>query len=352
MSASFAHSHATIGTEEQKRPAPGHRMTSLLDVQDLHVAYRSRTGADCPALAGVCFEVQAGETLGVLGESGSGKTTLAAALLRVLPANGRVGKGTARFEGQDLLQAGLREMERIRGRRIGLIFQEPSLALHPTIRVGEQISDVIAAHESLDTNGHRQRTLQVLGKVFSDEAQRMAQSYPHQLSGGQRQRILIAQAIACSPALLIADEPTAFLDPSTQQEILALLRTLRQQLNLAMLLITHNPATLASLADRVLVLYAGRVAEIGPAEKVLTSPKHPYTQALLRCLPPKVAEDAYPRKMKLTVITGDSPNLAELTRGCRFEPRCTERMDVCATREPAEVIVSDSHGVSCFKYGG
>jgi oligopeptide/dipeptide ABC transporter ATP-binding protein len=190
------------------------------------------------------------------------------------------------------------------------------------------------------------------GAEPTTEAKRIAESYPHQLSGGQRQRVLLAQAIACNPALLIADEPTASLDPSTQQEILALFRTLRQQLRCTMILITHNPALLAGLADRVLVLYAGRVAEIGPTKEILMSPQHPYTRALLKCLPPAVTENLPRRKTKLVVIPGDSPNLAHLAAGCRFEPRCADRMDACTAREPAETTLSEGHAVSCFRYGG
>ena len=328
------------------------QMTPLLEVQNLHVTYGSRAGKDFPALAGVSFEIQAGEILGVLGESGAGKSTVAAALLRLLPANAAIQKGSIRFEGQDLLQQQVPELEKIRGKRIGLIFQEPSMALHPTIRVGEQIRDVMTAHESLDRRASKDKMLKILAALFSTGADRIANSYAHQLSGGQRQRVLIAQAIACSPSLVIADEPTASLDPSTQQEILSLLQTLRQQPNLAMILISHNPAILAGLADRVLVLYAGRVAEIGPTEEVLKSPKHPYTRALLECLPPKTSTPSGSRKSRLAVIAGDSPNLAHLTSGCRFEPRCKDRMDVCAAREPEEVMLSESHAVSCFKYGG
>ncbi|HEY6946014.1 MAG TPA: ABC transporter ATP-binding protein [Candidatus Acidoferrum sp.] len=327
------------------------KMTSLFEVDNLHVAYRSQAGGDFPALAGVSFHMQAGETLGVLGESGSGKSTLAAALLRLLPANGRIQKGAVRFESEDLLQKQARELEKIRGSRIGLIFQEPSLALHPMIRVRDQIKNVISAHESLDRRALQQKTLNILTALFSEEAKRIGDSYPHQLSGGQRQRALIAQTIACGPLLLVADEPTASLDPSTQQEILALLRTLRLQLNLAMMLISHSPAVLAGFADRILVLYAGRVAETGPAEEVLKSPQHPYTRALLACLPPSIALSPT-RKSKLPVIAGESPHLAQLAKGCQFEPRCGERMGVCIEKEPAEVMLSKSHGVSCFKYGG
>lgn len=326
-------------------------MRPLLQVQDLHVAYISRAGKKHPALAGVSFEVWPGETLGVLGESGSGKSTLAAALVRLLPGNGYIQKGLVLFEGQDLLQAGPRTLERLRGARIALIFQEPSQGLHPTIRIREQISDVLAAHESLSRGALRQKTLQLLAEVFPEEPARIADSYPHQLSGGQQQRVLIAQAIACGPSLIVADEPTASLDPTTQQDILALFRTLRERLNVSLILITHNPALLTGLADRVLVLYAGKVAESGPTEKVLKSPQHPYTRALLQSLPGQLDGQVNARKSKLPVIPGEPPNLEVLPNACRFESRCADRMELCTKREPAAVTVSEAHAVSCFKYG-
>jgi oligopeptide/dipeptide ABC transporter ATP-binding protein len=327
-------------------------MTPLLHVKDLRVAYISRDGKKSPALAGVDFELGPGEILGVLGESGSGKSTLAMALLRLLPGNAEIEKGAVLFEGQDLLRAEPRVLEDVRGARIALIFQEPSLALHPTIRIGEQVSDVLAAHESASRAARRQKTLELLAEVFPTDAARIADSYPHQLSGGQQQRVLIAQAIACGPALIVADEPTASLDPTTQEDILLLFRTLRGKFNLSLILITHNPALLAGLADRVLVLYAGKVAEIGPAEQVLRIPQHPYTRALMQSVPAGLAEPAKSRKSRLPVIPGEAPNLAVLGSGCRFEPRCTDRMDQCTQREPAVVAVSELHAVSCFKYGG
>ena len=327
-------------------------MTLLLEVHDLHVAYISRAGKKSLALAGINFDVRPGETLGVLGESGSGKSTLAAALLRLVPRNGEIQRGVVLFEGQDLVRAEPRTLERIRGARIALIFQEPSLALHPAIRIGEQISDVLAAHESLSRPALHQKTLQLLAEVFPADPARMADSYPHQLSGGQQQRVLIAQAIACGPSLIVADEPTASLDPTTQQDILSLFRRLREKFNLSMILITHNPALLAGLADRVLVLYAGRVAEIGPTERVLTSPQHPYTRALLQSMPSRLDEPVKGHKSMLTVIPGDAPNPEELANGCRFETRCADRMELCTRREPAVVAVSEAHAVSCFKYGG
>jgi oligopeptide transport system ATP-binding protein len=327
-------------------------MTPLLQVQDLYVAYVSRDGKKSPALEGVSFDVRPGEILGVLGESGSGKSTLAVALLRLLPGNGRIQKGVALFEGQDLLRTETRALERVRGARIALIFQEPSLALHPTIRIAEQVSDVLAAHEPASREALHQKTLQLLGKVFPTDAARIADSYPHQLSGGQQQRVLIVQAIACGPSLIVADEPTASLDPTTQREILRLFQRLREKFNLSLILITHNPALLAGLADRVLVLYAGKVAEIGPTEQVLTTPQHPYTLALLQSVPRGLDEPAKSRKSQLPVISGEPPNLATLANGCRFESRCPDRMDLCTQREPAAVTVSEAHAVSCFKHGG
>src|SRR6266436_5133704 len=327
-------------------------MTPILEVKNLHVAYSARTGDICPALVGANFVLGPGEILGVLGESGSGKSTLAASLLQLLPHNGKIQNGEILFEGKDLLKASPQELRRTRGGRIGLIFQEPSSSLHPTIQVGQQVSDVLSAHESLDRRTLREKTSQLFAAVFPAGAERISRSYPHELSGGQRQRVLIAKAIACGPSLVVADEPTASLDPRTQGEILLLFRTLRQKFGLAMILITHNPALLAGLADRILVLYGGRVAEIGPSAKVLSSPKHPYTVALLQCLPSHFREDQSMRKARLNVITGEPPDLSLPAKGCLFEPRCTQRMEICKSSEPPAAAVSELHEVSCFKFAG
>jgi oligopeptide/dipeptide ABC transporter ATP-binding protein len=300
-------------------------MTPLLQVHDLHVAYTSRAGKKCPALEGVSFDVLAGETLGVLGESGSGKSTLAMALLRLLPGNAEIQKGAIQFKGLDLLHLESRALEGVRGARIALIFQEPSLTLHPTIRIGEQIADVLAAHGAFPRRTLREKALQLLADVFPADAARIADSFPHQLSGGQQQRVLITQAIACGPDLIVADEPTASLDPTTQQQILELLRNLREKFKLALILITHNPALLTGLADRVLVMYAGRVAEIGPAEEVLASPLHPYTLALLQSVPRELDEPARDRKSRLRVIPGETPNLVNLANGSVYTARTRGR---------------------------
>ena len=331
-------------------PALVYGMTPILEVQNLHVAYTDRAGGVYPALADISFALGPGEILGVLGESGSGKSTLAASVLQLLPVNGKIREGLIVFEGKNLLKVSPQELRKIRGGRIGLIFQEPSSSLHPTLQVGHQVSDVLAAHEHLARRALNEKTGKLLASVFPENAERIARSYPHELSGGQRQRVLIAQAIACGPSLVVADEPTASLDPTTQKEILQLFRTLRQKIGLAMILITHNSALLAGLADRILVLYAGRVAEIGPTARVLSAPQHPYTAALLRCLPTDFAEGKSTRKASLHVIPGDPPDLSLRGRGCQFEPRCTERMEVCKCDEPAAAEVSELHEVSCFKF--
>jgi oligopeptide/dipeptide ABC transporter ATP-binding protein len=323
----------------------------VLEVRDLCVAYNGRDGGVWRALEKVNFGVGAGEILGVLGESGSGKSTLAAALLRLLPANGRITGGAILLEGSDMLRMDSVELRRVRGASVSIVFQEPSLTLHPTIRIGEQVVEVLRAHGASSKRERRERAREILAKVFSRDVERVFSSYPHELSGGQQQRVLIAQAIACDPALVIADEPTASLDPTTQREILMLFQSLRDQFGIAFVFITHNPLLLAGFADRVLVLYAGKIAELGPAEAVLLSPQHPYTQALLRCVPRVgYGETVRPQRALLPVIAGTAPSLAVLSRGCVFEPRCEKRMDTCQVTEPMAAMLGDGHEVSCLKF--
>jgi oligopeptide/dipeptide ABC transporter ATP-binding protein len=327
-------------------------MTSVLEVQELHVSYRDGEGEEHAALAGVSFALAPGEILGVLGESGSGKSTLATAVVRLLAVNGQITRGAVLFEKRNLLRAAPEELREIRGERISLIFQEPSLALHPTMRAGEQVYQVLAAHGTSAKSALREKTRQIFAMVFPEEAERIARSYPHELSGGQRQRVLIAQAVACGPSVILADEPTASLDPTTQMEIIGVFRTLREKLGVAMIFITHNPALLAGFADRVLVLYGGRVVELGPAAAVLGEPRHPYTKALFQCVPAAFGRNGNGRKGRLPAIAGDSSVSALPLKGCAFEPRCAERMEVCREREPELLSVNESHTVSCFKYEG
>jgi oligopeptide/dipeptide ABC transporter ATP-binding protein len=242
------------------------------------------------------------------------------------------------------------QLRQVRGSGVAIVFQEPSLALHPTIRIGMQICEVLRAHGGLNKRERSVRARDILAKVFLNDAERIFSSYPHELSGGQQQRALIAQAIACKPALIVADEPTASLDSSTQREILTLFLSLRDELGIAFVFITHNPALLSGFADRVLVLYAGKVAEVGPTHAVLSSPQHPYTQALLRCLPQVDGGGAVRRNALLPVIGGAAPSLAVLSRGCVFEPRCEDRMEICQIRDPAAAMLANRHEVACLKF--
>ena len=323
-------------------------MQPILDVRNLRVAYFSRKGAPSPAVLDLSFDVRPSEIVGVLGESGSGKSTLAASVLRLLPANGKIQQGCILFEGRDILQARRQVLENIRGGRIALINQEPSAALHPTMRVRDQVSEVLGAHEHLCEKERKERLRQVFTMLFDSEAERISSSYPHQLSGGQRQRVLIAQAIICGPSLLIADEPTGSLDPTTQGEILSVFENLRRSFGVAIILITHNPSLLAGLADRVLVLNRGRIVEFGAAETVLFHSPQRYKRALLGCLPPPLCGiNPARRKTRLGVAGGtnfDSPSSA-----LRCESARENWLERCQTREPLRR--SKSLG-SRFEYGG
>jgi oligopeptide/dipeptide ABC transporter ATP-binding protein len=327
-------------------------MQTLLEVRDLCVEYLEGHANIKPVLEGVSFDLRAAEVLGVLGESGCGKSTLAYSVLRLLTFRGRISHGSVLFRGQDLLKLSELEMEKVRGARISLISQEASLALHPTMRVGEQIANVIKAHEASNRRDRLKKSREVLGEVFSSDADRIFFSYPHQLSSGQRQRVLIAQAIACDPAIVIADEPTASLDTTTQAEILSLFAGLRKRRGMSLILITHNPAILVNFADRVLVLYAGRVVEEGPAEILLRSPNHPYLRGLMRSVATSPEAALLLHKVKMPAIEGTAPDLSLKTSGCSFEPRCEDRMESCLLHEPAIAVVEQHRTVACLKFGG
>jgi peptide/nickel transport system ATP-binding protein len=285
-----------------------------------------------------------------LGESGCGKSTLAGALLRLLAPNARCEAGTILIRGRELLNLSEKELGLIRGRMISRISQDPALALNPVMTAGSQIGEVLRAHWASNAQQRRTRVMELLREVGFDPPEQIYSAYPHQLSGGQRQRIAIAQAIACRPALLIADEPTSKLDATLQGEIIALLAKIRQQHGTAILLISHDPALFAGFADRIAVMYAGRIVEAGSSAEILGRPLHPYTQALVRLMMPLEVAGSRVRS-RLPAIEGELFDPTCFPVGCRFAPRCVERMDVCSRRYPGEFLPEPSRPVSCFKYG-
>jgi oligopeptide/dipeptide ABC transporter ATP-binding protein len=322
----------------------------FVQVRDLTVTYYPEDVDPIRALDGVSIEVCPGEVVGVLGESGCGKSTLASALLRLLAPHAKCERGSILVRGHDLLNLSPEELRAIRGREISLIPQDPALALNPVITAGSQVGEVLRAHLPLNAQQRRKQVMELLREVGFDRPQEIYSAYPHQLSGGQRQRIAIAQAVACRPALLIADEPTSKLDATLQAEIVGLLSQIRRQHRTAMLVIGHDPALFAGFADRIAVMYAGRIVEVGSSAEIFGQPLHPYTQALVRIAKSSVATGSSART-RLPAIDGESPDPTRIPVGCRFEPRCSERMEVCSLRYPGEFMPEPSRPVNCFKYG-
>jgi oligopeptide/dipeptide ABC transporter ATP-binding protein len=290
-----------------------------------------------------------GEVIGVLGESGSGKSTLALSILRLLAAGGRYESGEVVFRGRNLLALSESELREVRGKEMSMISQDPALSLNPVMRVGAQIAEVLRAHMGLSQRGVNARLEELLRSVGFDPPSQIATAYPHQLSGGQRQRIAITQAIACNPALVIADEPTSKLDAGLQSEILALLTEIRRRHGTTLVVISHDPTIFAGFADRMIVMYAGRIVEEGKTRDIFRAPMHPYTRALVQLSQRYFVSNAASRA-RFPIISGEPPGLSRHDAGCRFEPRCPDRMPVCAATDPQEVIAEPHRRVSCFKY--
>lgn len=302
-------------------------------------------------LRGVTFQVERGEVVGVLGESGAGKTTLALALMRLLPSSSRVVEGSVEFEGRPLLSIGRRELRKTLGARISLIYQD-SAVLNPVLRVGDHLVEVLRAHNSWPRRRYKERAIALLEEMELPDVGRIYAAYSHQLSGGQRQRIVFAQALACQPALVIADEPTASLDASTASEIVELLARIKRRFQTAFLLISHDLAPLARLADRIMVMYGGRIVEQGSRDEILRQALHPYTRALLACALTQAADNSAAGKQPIPTIAGSPPDLMHPAPGCDFESRCPDRMSICSTRFPEVMQESATHAVRCFKFGG
>jgi peptide/nickel transport system ATP-binding protein/oligopeptide transport system ATP-binding protein len=317
---------------------------TLLDVQGLTTAFMTGRG-EITAIEEVSFSLKEGEILGIVGESGSGKSVTALTIMGLLPTPpARIAAGKVLFQGQELTKLSSREMQRIRGPGIAMIFQEPMTSLNPVFSIGDQIMETIKAHESLPAAALRQRAIDMLDKVGIPSAARRLDDYPHQMSGGQRQRVMIAIALACNPKLLIADEPTTALDVTIQAQILDLLMDLRDEFRMAIMIITHNMGVIAETADRVLVMYAGRVIEEAPVARVFDHPIHPYTRGLLECVP-SITED----RARLIAIPGTLPDPARRPPGCRYSVRCRYAQPSCSDALPPLILEEADHWAACLR---
>ncbi|MGH9312387.1 MAG: ABC transporter ATP-binding protein [Vicinamibacterales bacterium] len=317
----------------------------LLSVEHLTTVFDLPSGR-AAAVDDVSFEVREGETLCLVGESGSGKSVTAFSVLRLIQSPGRIAAGRIVFKGRDLLTLTEREMREVRGAQIGLVFQEPMTALNPIFTIGDQIAETLVVHGRAKRREARDRAVDLLGAVRVPEPTRRVDEYPHQLSGGLRQRALIAMALACRPALLIADEPTTALDVTIQAQILDLLREMKREFKLSLLLITHDLGVVAETADRVAVMYAGRIVEEAPAGELFRDPKHPYTQGLMASIPGGVPGS------RLRAIQGIVPALGQVPPGCAFAPRCPARLEHCHTQVPGVTDLGWGRTVRCFLYDG
>ena len=315
-------------------------MSPLLQVSDLHITLPGPDG-DLSIVDGVDFEVDAGQIFGLAGESGCGKTMTALSLMRLLPARART-TGRAQFHDADLLSMPSGELRKIRGRKVAMVFQDPTSSLHPMLTIEQQMTEHLRAHLGMDRRQARDRAIQFLTEVRIPDPEAALRSYPHQFSGGMRQRIQIAMALACEPDLLIADEPTTALDVTVQAGILRLLDGLCRTSGLGVILITHDLGVLSALSDTVAVMYSGRIVEFGPASEVVQRPRHPYTRGLLDALPHPERAD-----QMLQPIRGMPPGPAERPGGCAFHPRCEFALDACRTEIPLLEEVATSHRMAC-----
>ena len=320
----------------------------VLEVSDLSVRFETDDGA-VHAVDRLSYTLEPSEVLGLVGESGCGKSVSALSLLGLLPPTATV-TGEALFEGTDLLEVQPRQLRRIRGKEISFVFQEPMTSLNPVFTVGKQISEVLRKHLDLSSRQARKRTVELLRLVRIPAPERRVDEYPHQLSGGMRQRVMIAMALACDPKILIADEPTTALDVTIQAGILDLMRDLRERLGTAIILITHNLGVVADIADRVVVMYAGRKAEEAPVRELFTNPQHPYTIGLLEAIP-RLGEEGSNGRARLREIPGRVPSLSEPLDHCAFADRCPRADDLTRSHVPELQRVGPDHLVACFHPG-
>ncbi|UCF95510.1 MAG: ABC transporter ATP-binding protein [Desulfobacterales bacterium] len=322
----------------------------LLAVKKLRVHFFTGAGV-VQAVDGVDFAVSPRETLGLVGESGSGKTISSLALLRLIPRPGKIIGGEIIFKHEDLIAKREEEMIKIRGKNIAMIFQNPAYSLNPIYSIGDQLGEILTWHEKLSRQAANERVAELLQLVgITDPFSRLRQ-FPHELSGGMKQRVCIARALLCSPPLVLADEPTTNLDVTIQAQILDLLQELKERFHMSMILVTHDMGVVARMADRITVMYAGRICETATARTIFENPRHPYTQALLATMPRVDHSYSDGKTRRLPVIPGRIPNLIEPPSGCRFHPRCPASDDECARILPELLSLEEGHWVSCIKAG-
>lgn len=316
----------------------------LLNIENLTVAFPTENGP-ASAINHLSLQMQPGEVLGLVGESGCGKSMTSLAILRLVPPPGQISNGTITFKEQNLLNLSQEEIRKIRGAQIALIPQDPLTSLNPVYTVGDQIMEVLQLHQGMSRDAAKKRAIELLDMVRIPNSKERVNDYPHQFSGGMRQRVMIAMSLSCTPALLIADEPTTALDVTVQAQILELLRDIRREHQTAILLITHDLGVVAEMCDEVAVMYAGRIVEKASVHELFKNPKHPYTWGLLNSLPTM-------NRSRLEPIEGQPPSITEIPEGCSFEPRCSKRMAVCKTAFPLAAEEGPNHQVCCYLYPG
>ena len=321
-------------------------MAPLLQIKELRTSFFTDDGV-VKAVDGVTYDVQEGETLGLVGESGCGKSVSALSILRLIPTPpGRIVGGEVIFEGEDLLKVDEDQIRHVRGNQIAMIFQEPMTSLNPVLTIGRQLTEALELHLSMASSDATQRAIELLELVGIPEAATRINDYPHQFSGGMRQRVMIAMALSCNPKLLLADEPTTALDVTIQAQILEILARLSREMGTSVVIITHNLGVVARYADRVNVMYAGKIVESATADDLYAKPRHPYTVGLLTSVPRLDQE----RKTKLKVIEGVPPDLINLPKGCSFEPRCSFSVDRCKDEIPPLMQVGEKHQAACWEW--
>jgi oligopeptide/dipeptide ABC transporter ATP-binding protein len=322
-------------------------VTTVLEIENLKTQFFTSAGV-VKAVDGISYTVDEGETVALVGESGCGKSVSALSILRLIPwPPGKIVDGNIKFDGVDLASLSEEEIRKIRGRDIGIVFQEPMTSLNPVLSINEQLSETLITHFSISKQEARGKALSLLEMVGISDPKRRLDQYPHHLSGGMRQRVMIAIALSCEPKLIIADEPTTALDVTIQAQILELMKELTKRLGVSMIIITHNLGVVARYADRVNVMYAGKIIETGTAKDIYHNPQHPYTLALLKSIP----RMDLARQDKLDPIKGQPPDLTQLDHGCSFRPRCKYSSDSCANAEPSLEVISAGHSAACFEKG-